>query len=357
MVLLSELIPAAEAELRRQYGDRLLPSHERALAAMKQCRNGLSPMLLGQCDACHRQALIPHSCGHRSCPHCQHHEGEQWLARQRAKLLPVSYFLVTFTLPAQLRPLAWDHQRLVYDLMLKLSWRTLRQFGLNDKKLAGQLGAVSVLHTHNRRLEYHPHVHVLVPAGAIDSRQRRWRKKTGRFLFREGNLAKVFRAKWLQALKSLGCKVRDTLPEQWVAHCKRVGSGDKALIYLGRYLYRGVIREADILRLDNGQVTYRYRDNAGRAHTRTLEAAQFLWLLLQHVLPKGLRRSRDFGFLHPNAKPLIRLLQYLFACPAPRQVLSRPVICCRHCGGTLSILMTRLEPQTAWLETSLPPPR
>jgi len=343
MMLLSELISAFEPKLLSQYAARLLPGHKRALAAMKDCRTTASPMMLAQCLACNASALLPHSCGHRSCPHCQHHEGQRWLARQRQKLLPVHYFMVTFTLPAQMRNLAWQHQRLIYDLLFKISWETLSGFGRNDKQLQGRLGATAVLHTHSRKLDYHPHVHIIVPAGALDSNRKLWRKKKGKYLFNQDNLAKVYRAKWFQALKDHGCEVHAKLPADWVVDCKPVGCGDKALTYLARYLYRGVIREKDILSVQEGKVTFRYTDNTGTIKTRTLPGEEFLWLLLQHVLPKGFRRARDYGFLHPNSKPLIRLLQLLFQVTMQRlNEIPRATIKCPLCSGPMIIVATQL---------------
>jgi hypothetical protein len=144
-----------------------------------------------RCNDCEQSRYAPHSCGHRHCPHCQHHQSQQWLARQLKKQLPARYFMLTFTLPAELRSLAWQHQRVVYDQLLQCSWATLKQFSHNDKQLQGMSGATSVLHTHNRRWDYHPHVHVVMPATAID-RHNRLRKKTGRkgWLFSQRALAK-----------------------------------------------------------------------------------------------------------------------------------------------------------------------
>ena len=119
--------------------------------------------MLAQCTACDSQILVPHSCGHRHCPHCQHHESQQWLERQLKKQVPAEYFLLTFTLPAELRPLAWRHQRLLYALMIQCVWETVRTFSQNDKQLLGMPGAIAVLHTHSRRLDYHPHVHLVMP--------------------------------------------------------------------------------------------------------------------------------------------------------------------------------------------------
>ena len=345
MILLSDIIEAFEPAVLEQYGPRLLPGHHRALSAMRQCRTGQSPALLAHCPACAHNARLPHACGHRSCPHCQHHQSQCYLDRQLQKLLPVDYFMITFTLPAQMRALAWHHQRLIYDLLMKIAWETLAQFGLNDTKLKGQLGATAVLHTHSRKLDYHPHVHLVAPAGALDRQHRLWRHKVGKYLFNQHNLGKVYRAKWLQALKDHDLTVNARLPRKWVVHCKRVGSGEQAITYLGKYLYRGVLSEHNILAMDNGKVTFRYTDNRGTPQTRTLPGADFLWLLLQHVLPKGFRRSRDYGFLHSNCKAMIRLLQLIFhvAVPVLKQTVRAPIIC-PHCGAVMRIIATRLRP-------------
>jgi len=346
MILLSTLIAVFDDELREQYGNRLLPGHERTLHAMATCRTEESPVMIVRCPDCGKQETIPHSCGHRNCPHCQHHEGQQWLERQRGKLLPVDYFMVTFTLPRQVRPLVWQHQRIGYDLLLKLGWQTLFDFGLNDSQLKGKIGAHAVLHTHSRRLDYHPHVHFIVPAGALDPKHRLWRRKKGKYLFHEKNLAKVFCAKWFQAMKQEELTVSATIPEDWVVDCKQVGRGDKALTYLGKYLYRGVLQEKNILRCENGQVTFRYTENTGAIKTRTLPGADFLWLLLRHVLPKGFRRTRDYGFLHSNCKTMIQFLQYLFRywVRPPQSDSKKPPIPCKACGGIMTIIAIRLKP-------------
>ncbi len=346
MILLSSLIAAFGGELRERYGSRLLPGHERALHAMERCRTEESPIMIVLCPECGTQEFIPHSCGHRNCPHCQHHEGQQWLERQREKLLPVEYFMITFTLPRQLRRIAWRHQRICYDLLLKIGWQTLFEFGVNDPQLQGRIGAHAVLQTNSRRLDYHPHAHFIIPAGALDPKHRLWRKKKGKYLFHENNLAKVFRAKWFQAMKEEGLKVNATIPNDWVVDCQHVGRGDKALTYLGKYLYRGVLQEKDILRCENGQVTFRYTENTGKVKTRTLPGADFLWLLLQHVLPKGFRRTRDYGFLHSNCKAMITLLQYLFrvVLRPPEKKSKKPPIRCKSCGGIMEIIATWLKP-------------
>ena len=406
MIALAELIEHFEPDLLRRFEHSLLPSQHQALAAMKRCRTRFAPRMLAQCTGCSEQRSVPHSCGHRACPHCQHHEGQVWLQRQLALLVPATYFLVTFTLPAELRGLAWTHQRTVYPLLMQCAWETLSTFSRNDPKLGATPGAVGVLHTISRRLDFHPHIHMVMPAAALDTQRRLWRTKPGRrhraskktagaasaasaanaansanstnttnttnttnaahpntsaanrnaggtpagaYLFSHKALAKVFRAKLLDAIELAGLVLPPKLPSLWVVDFKCVGDGSKALLYLGRYLYRGVIQEADILTCKDGLVTFRYRDaKTGKSALRTLPGADFLWLVLQHVLPKGLRRSRNFGFLHPNSAQAIRLLQVLHLRAAPSAGL--PAIPPRAtwrctCGQPMRVIRRRMPPQ------------
>lgn len=200
-----------------------------------------------------------------------------------------------------------------------------------------------MLHTHTRALDFHPHVHIVLPAGAINTTTRQWRAQRGKFLFPQKALAKVFRGKWFQAMQERSWSVTATVPKQWMVDCTRVGNGEKALVYLARYRYRGVLSEKNIQCCDAGQVTFRYTDNRGASQTRTLAGADFLWLLLQHVLPKGLRRTRDYGFLHANRKRLIQLLQLLLrVCLPPTQ--PRPPLCCKHCGGSVTVTRVPFTP-------------
>ena len=361
MISLASIIERFETDYLRLYGASALPSHTKALAAMKRCRTQLAPRMLAHCGACGEQRVVPHSCGHRNCPHCQAHESQAWIERQLRTQVPASYFMLTFTVPAELRELAWQHQSWFYATLFDCAWETVSDFSHNDKKLQGKPGAVAVLHTHSRRLDYHPHVHLVMPAAALDEGRKLWRTKCAKaskgfkdmgqdkpYLFNHKALAKVFRAKLLAAIELAGLTLPARLPEQWVVDCKCVGSGEKALVYLGRYLYRGVIQEKDIVRCADGQVSFRYRDaKTGKLQVRTLSGAAFLWLLLQHVLPKGFRRARNFGFLHPNSKRLIVLLHLVLkvaANPVQVWVKPRPTLSCPCCGQAMQIVRRRMCP-------------
>jgi hypothetical protein len=358
MIALASLIEQYEPALRAQYGGRLLPGARQALRAMRDCRGENAEQRLAACSACDARTELPLPCGHRSCPHCQHGTGEAWLERQRQRLLPVSYYMVTFTVPAPLRALAWAHQRVVYSALMRCAWETLKAFGHNDARLAGEIGATAVLHTHNRRRDFHPHVHLVVPAGSVNLTQGLWRKAGEKYLFNGRNLAKVFRGKLLAALRDAGLGL-PAVPAAWVAHCTRVGSGEKALRYLSRYLYRGVLSERDIIANVDGQMSFRYTDSkTGKRKIRRLAGAEFLWQLLQHVPPRGFRRTRDFGILHHRRKALLAFVQLLLGvrlAPTPDPVRKKPLRC-RHCGGILHIvavlpvtdrLKARLRPVSA----------
>lgn len=345
MILLADLVDHYRNELERLHGHELLPSHHNALNAIRRCRNQYSAVMLLECTDCHQNVILPHSCGHRSCPHCQQHESQEWLKRQRSKLLPVRYFLITFTMPAQLRSLFWNHQHKTYDLLLKTAWQTIDSFSRRDRKLKGRTGAHAVLHTHNRRLDYHPHVHLIVPAGAINQQSREWREKKGKVLFWANNLARVFRAKWFEALRLAGLRCEEQLPNDWVVDCTDVGHGEQALVYLGRYLYRGVLPEKNIIADTAGEVSFSYKDNRGQQQIRTMPGGEFLWLLLRHVLPRRFRRVRDFGILHANCKRLVQLLQLVLRVPmpSPRLTLQRSPVLCQSCGKAMTLIARMLR--------------
>jgi hypothetical protein len=349
MILLSSIINEFKDRFFDRYKNYVLPSHKKALQAMVQCRQEHGPHMLAQCTDhnCGKQIYIPHSCGHRNCPHCQNHENRQWIENQLSKRLPAQYYLITFTLPKQLQDLAWKNQKKIYPLMFACVQDVLKTFTQNDKKLKGTSGFTTILHTHSRALDYHPHIHVVMPGASINGKTGLWRVKSSGYLFNHKALAKVFRAKLLPAIVDNGLRVPGNCPKQWVVDCKDVGNGDKALIYLGKYLYRGVIREKNILKSENGMVTFRYLHAKTKQYqTKTVTGEYFLYLLMLHVLPKGFRRTRCYGFLHPCSKKLIRFLQtVLRISPLSmfKKLKKRAKITCPVCGAKMEIIRTMIS--------------
>lgn len=331
-----------------RYGKTLTADQRSAFHAITGCRTGQYGELLLTCQGCHHHGTRYRSCGHRSCNQCQHQSTQAWLDRQQQKLLPVNYYLVTFTLPYELRQLARAHSRTVYTLLMQCAVATLKRFGLNQKDLSAELGMCAVLHTHTRRLDYHPHVHIVVPGGGVNRSRREWRKLQGDYLFNGRALAAAFRGALLHALAGAGLTL-PTTPKRWIIQCQKVGRGLQALRYLSRYLYKGVISNRNLVADTGTHVTFRFRDSKTNAfHTRTLPSEEFIALVLQHVLPKGFRRARDYGFLHGNAKVLLHIVQWVLGVQRP--TLAQPEkahFVCPYCQSEMHVCgfrAARLKP-------------
>ena len=334
--LIHQYLPAFED----QYANRALPSHHNAINAMLRCRTPQAGEIQLQCSDCSVQTYQPQSCGHRSCPKCQNHAACRWLDRQQAKLLPVEYFMLTFTLPFELRALAWRYQTAVYNILFDTAISTLKDFGRNPKHLGADIAMTAVLHTHSRRLDFHPHLHVIIPGGGIQQARRQWKKIKGKYLFNAFAVAKVFRARVLAAMNAASLHIPQNLPRKWIVDVKPIGAGKPALEYLSVYLYRGVISEKKIVANHHGKVTFNYIDSAtGKTRSRTLAGEDFLMLVLQHVLPKGFRRVRDYGFLHGNAKQRLILVQLVLRVVIDaRPPRPRPVFRCHKCHAPMRIM-------------------
>lgn len=341
---LATLVEHGMPALIRDYGERLTAHQRRALQAIIACRTGACGTDELHCTDCGLTAIRLRSCGHRACPQCQHTAARDWLERQHAKLLPVDYFMITFTLPSALRPLAYSQPHAVYPAFFAAVASTLKSFGRNHAELNAELGFTAILHTHSRQLDYHPHIHVIIPGGGVDVREqptRLWRTLEGRYLFNGFAVAKVFRARCLEALRRAGLAVPAALPKKWVVHCKHVGQGLPALKYLSRYLYRGVLSERDLVGYDrdNQTVTFRYRHApTGRFRQRTLPIADFLWHIAMHILPKGFQRVRHYGFLHGNARRLLNLVQHVLRVIVPPPSTPQPsVFLCSACARPMQL--------------------
>lgn len=337
---LATIVQTYRQGFERKYAASITPPMQKAINAVLGCRTEHYGQMILSCPQCQTHAQRFHSCGHRSCPSCQHYDTGQWLEHQRQKLLPVEYYMATFTLPRQLRRLVWHHQSKLYGLLLECAVSTLKSFGLNDAALGGDMGFTAVLHTHSRRLAFHPHVHIIIPGGCLLRARRQWKKRRGKYLFNEINLAKVFRARMLVAITKAGFILPEDIAKQWVVNCKHVGKGLPALQYLSRYLYRGVISEQNIIEDDGTYVRFCYLDSESNTlKTRRCKGEDFLWLVFQHALPKGFRRARDYGFLHGNAAKTRKLVQWVLnvKLPAP-ELKSRPAFICPHCQSAMSII-------------------
>jgi hypothetical protein len=314
MTTLAEIVRQYGDAYREKYGERLLPSHRRTLQDIAQCRTVTLGGHVYHCDHCDETRYRYHSCQNRHCPQCQHDQGQAWLDRQQAALLPVPYFMVTFTLPAALHQVARSHQKTVYNILFRTSAAALQKLARDPRYVGGQIGMVGVLHTWGRTLSYHPHVHYLVPAGGLSPGGDHWLSARSTFLVPVKALSRLIRAKFRDALKK--ADLFDRVPaavwqQDWVVHCQPVGKGQAALKYLAPYIFRVAISNRRILKVTDGRVTFRYRaTETGRWQRCTLGAEEFLRRFLQHVLPKGFVKVRYYGLFSPSLRhllPIIRL--------------------------------------------------
>jgi len=336
---LASLIEQFRQPFLDKYAHRLLPSHLKALDAITACKHRCGYFTC-ECESCHHTQQYALSCGHRSCPQCQNATATDWLQRQEQKLMPCNYFMVTLTLPEQLRELAFKHQHRLYELLFDSAIASLKELGLDSRHLGGTLGMTAVLHTHTRQLDFHPHLHVIIPGAALISNNRAVKQRTDKYLIRGDVIAKLFRGKLLYALHEECFDLPENIPSRWVVNVKHIGRGLPALQYLSRYLYRGVISQHNIVRVDNETVTFRYKDSTTHCdQLKTLRGEDFIWKLLIHVLPRRFRRVRDYGFLHHNARKKLTFMQYLLGVKTPPlHQKKKPVLRCQLCQHESTII-------------------
>lgn len=241
---------------------------------------------------------------------------------QQALLLPVPYFLLTFTLPAELRQIASQNQKLIYNLLFRASAQAAQQLAKDPRFVGGQIGLVGVLHTWTRNLAYHPHVHYLVPGGGLGTDGCTWYPARKRFLLPIKVLSMLFRAAFQRALKRTAIYANfhpKVWRKDWVVHCKAVGNGQAALKYLAPYIHRVALSNRRLLSLsqgslENAQVTFQYRASDTRQFKRcSLSVEKFIHRFLQHVLPKGFVKVRYYGFFGPTCRSRLTALQQLLA--------------------------------------------
>jgi len=329
----------------RQNGDRVLPSQRKAIRDITRCRTAdMEEGGLYRCRDCHRLHYAYRSCGNRHCPRCGNEKIDQWLHKQQEMLLPVDYFLVTFTLPHELHAVAYAHQRQVYGAMFTASSEALKELAMDRRFLGAHIGMLGVLQTWKRDLGYHPHIHYLVPAGGLSPDSRHWRypRKRG-YLVAQKPLGVLFRAKFRDQLKQLG--FIDDVPPQawdrdWIADCTLAGDGRRSLKYLGPYIHRVALSDRRIVDVSNDEVTFQYKpSNTTRWKNRTLPVLVFIALYLRHVLPRGFMKVRYYGFLASASRSTLRAVRLAIVCSRSQPPQSAPksttVLTCPHCGGIM----------------------
>jgi hypothetical protein len=295
-----------------------MPARQReVLQTLVACRTPALGGALHYCPHCQHHHFSYHSCNDRHCPQCGGQDAQQWLEANAALLLPVPYFLVTFTVPEGLRRWIRSHPARGYDLLLAASSQALQDLALNPKRLGASLGMLGVLHTWTRTLEYHPHVHYLVPGGGLSPDQRHWIPSRPRFLLPVKALSDrcrtLFRAALQKQMPEALAQISPRVWQQrWVVHSAATGRGQEALRYLSRYVFKTATGNRPLQLLPNGRLRWPFRHSGTGAWCHIeLEPLEFIRRFLQHVLPVSFHRVRRFGWLHPAARARLNRVRAL----------------------------------------------
>jgi Putative transposase/Transposase zinc-binding domain len=348
MLEVAEIFRLHGPAYREKFGDRMLPSHHQAMQDIETCRTESLGGQIYYCAHCNEQRYSYHSCKNRHCPKCQNEQANDWLAEQQSLLLPIHHFLVTFTLPEELRALARSHQQMIYNLLFRASAAALQQLAQDPRFVGGRPGMVGVLHTWTRQLLYHPHVHYIVTGGALTD-DGRWLSARKNFLVPVKALSLIFRAKFRDELKrsKLFPLVRAHVwRKPWVVHSEPVGSGLQAFQYLAPYIFRVALSNNRLHNLHDGQVTFSYKESATDQLKRcTVSAEEFIRRFLQHVLPKRFIKVRYYGLLSPAHRQLLLKARQLLSSTSLKLKsdlvkASEPpaLLSCPHCGRPLTLL-------------------
>ena len=355
-------------DIFEQYGSAYCQNHKLSLAqhkamnAILNCRTSRLGGHMDNCPNCGYTKPSYNSCRNRHCPKCQTLSKERWIDARKADLLDIGYFHVVFTVPQELNPLIYSNQRAIYNLLFRCVAETLQELASDKKHLGATIGHTAVLHTWGQNLCFHPHIHCIVPSGGLTALGK-WQSSRKKFFLPVKVLSRKFRGKFLALLKQQIPDVDQALlsicyNKEWVVYCKPPFKDAACVVeYLGRYTHRVAISNNRILKLENGAVTFKWRDyrDGGRWKEMMLTADDFIRRFLMHVLPSGFTKIRHYGFLSSRGKQKkLRICKIQTGTSlAPKEKLSAEQLIqrllgrkpsqCPHCGYS-GLLKTGLSP-------------
>jgi len=350
----------------------------KVMSAIESCRTAALGGHVARCEDCAHTTIAYNSCRDRHCPKCQAAAAREWLEAREAELLPVPYFHLVFTLPAQIADIAYQNKAVVYNILFKASAETMLTIAADPKHLGATIGITAVLHSWGSAMTHHPHVHMIVPGGGISSDGRRWIACRPGFFLPVLVLSKLFRRLMLEKLvaahaagklqffgshahlaqsEAFAAVLAPLRKTRWFVYSKRPFAGPKAVLaYLSRYTHRVAISNSRLIALDNGRVTFKVKDyrtdGPDRYKTMTLDAAEFIRRFLIHVLPKGFHRIRHYGlFANGSRAEFLARARELLAASAHRAETDAPAqdnaqepnvlaLPCPCCGGRMIIIET-----------------
>jgi len=380
----ADIFRAAGPDYRATHAGHLSLHQLKVMSAIEHCRTAALGGHVEGCEDCGHRRIAYNSCRNRHCPKCQGAAARTWLAEREADLLPVGYFHVVFSVPAEVADIAWHNKAVVYDLLFRAASETMLTIAADPRHLGARIGITAVLHTWGSAMTHHPHIHMIVPGGGISLDGTRWVSSRPAFLLPVRVLSKLFRRLFLTRLLDLyaagelaffgdhaGLREQNAFlrfiaplrKKNWVVYAKPPFGGPEAVLaYLSRYTHRVAISNRRLISLDESGVTFRYkdyrRDGAERYRTMTLGAHEFIRRFLLHVLPKGFHRIRHYGLLASTGrKTNVARARALLAvppateCTEPAEQQPDPRPPCPCCGGRMLII----ESFQRWMQPRAPP--
>jgi ssDNA-binding Zn-finger/Zn-ribbon topoisomerase 1 len=338
---------------KNAYG--LKPVHYRAIDDIIKCRTpAMGFGTLSVCSGCGVRRFTWQSCGNRNCPKCGTEKVTRWLQRRSDEILPVDYYMITFTLPQEFHMQCRSHPETVYDLFFKTAAAALKELALDKKYLGAIIGMMATLQTWRRDGEFHPHIHVLIPAGGVSPDKKYWLyPKNRNFLIHHKPLAARFKKNFKDALKKNGLSALIAPAvwyKKWVVDVRNVGNGMSSFKYVAPYMQRGFISNKRIKKYDGESVTFEYHDRkSSQIKSRTLPALDFMSLYLQHVMPSGFMKTRYYGLessANKKKRRAIRLMILLSRSQPPpeKEVFTVPPRKCKKCGKAMRQLAYHIRP-------------
>jgi hypothetical protein len=345
----------------------------KVMSAIESCRTAALGGHVARCENCAHTVVAYNSCRNRHCPKCQGAAARTWMEERKAELLPVPYFHIVFTLPAEIGDIAYQNKRVIYDLLFKASAETMLTIAADPKHLGAKIAITSVLHTWGSAMTHHPHVHMIVPGGGLSPDGERWIAAKPNFFLPVLVLSKLFRRLMLEKLvaaheagkltvfgahahlagdKAFAAFLAPLRRTRWFVYSKRPFAGPKSVLaYLSRYTHRVAISNRRLINADEDSVTFKVKDyrveGPGRYTAMTLATAEFIRRFLLHVLPKGFHRIRHYGLLASGAREEnLAKARELLAASLPEQTNEEPAASdtlatpCPCCGGRMIIIET-----------------
>ena len=340
-------------------------SHQKVIQAIMDCRSGNLGKTIYQCQGCGQVHVVNQSCGNRHCPVCQYHKSQNWLQKQHERMLPGHYFMITFTIPEQLRAFIRSHQDMGYSAMFTASSEALKRLAGDHKYIGAHLaGFTGILHTWGRQLNYHPHIHYLVPGGGLSADRKTWMPSHTGFFVPVKALSIIYRALFKEQMSKTGFLPEinpDVWTIDWNVNSQAVGDGRGALKYLAPYVFRVAIAESRIVNVQNRTVTFTYKQRgSNRIRTMALDVLEFIRRFLQHVLPSGFMKVRHYGFMNSSCKIKIPEIQAMICTGADEEhrgsIKDPPdseagTLYCPDCGGLLAFIKLVLPCQVGFWDS------